>query len=169
MKWKIKLVTALFGLALAGPVLSHHAAEGIVSDDIWQMIDSNLTLVDSPHLTIDFDDVMGSMRVGESQGDGSLFLISSITVRVEDVEDYMAVVEDVMNQILENPADESRIPAGILESGKSHTLDWLLVDLGDGLVEIVLREPIGGFSSQPDYEPATPAEPRTQPRTDQGG
>jgi hypothetical protein len=33
---------------------SHHAAEGIVSDDIWLMVDGLLEAVDSPHLELDF-------------------------------------------------------------------------------------------------------------------
>ena len=33
---------------------SHHAAEGIVSDDIWQMVDDLLEAADSPHLDMEF-------------------------------------------------------------------------------------------------------------------
>lgn len=170
MKWKTSLGAMLLGLMFAAPVWAHHAAEGIISDDVWQMIDDNLTIVDSPHLTIEFDDIMNSMRVGEDpDDDGSLFLLSSITVLVEDVDDYMAVVEEVMNLILENPGDDSRIPDGITSSGKSRTLDWDLVDNQDGTVDIVLQEPIGGFDVEPDLAPTPPPGSAPQPKSKQGG
>ncbi|MES9943880.1 MAG: hypothetical protein ABW080_02860 [Candidatus Thiodiazotropha sp.] len=33
---------------------AHHMAEGIISDELWQMIDDMLVDADSPHLDLDF-------------------------------------------------------------------------------------------------------------------
>jgi len=68
--------TLLLGSLFAGSTWSHHAAEGIVADEILQMINDNLVSVDSPHLNIDFTDIMGSMSVYDA-GEGDLYLTSS--------------------------------------------------------------------------------------------
>jgi len=77
MKKTLFFSTLLLSSLIAAPAWSHHAAEGIVSDEIWQMIDANLVSVDSPHLDIDFTDIMGSMSVFEDD-DGDLYLMTSV-------------------------------------------------------------------------------------------
>lgn len=55
-----KTVTCCLMLAMvvtATAVLAHHAAEGIVDDDIYLMIEA--MVVDTPHATFDFDDMTG--------------------------------------------------------------------------------------------------------------
>ena len=52
-----KLLAAIFlfsGFLYSANSSAHHMAEGIVSDDIWQMVDDLLEAVDSPHLDLDF-------------------------------------------------------------------------------------------------------------------
>ena len=39
---RIIMGTTLLGLAFSAGLWAHHAAEGIVSDEIWEMIDQNL-------------------------------------------------------------------------------------------------------------------------------
>lgn len=148
MKRTVKLGALLLGCLLAGPAWSHHAAEGIVSDDIWQMIDDNLEAVDSPHLDIDFDDVMGSMRVGEGP-DGDLYLISGITVYPEDVDDYMAVIEVTLEEA-------KTMPSGTTSGGNASSAFVEIVDRDDGFVDILLYEPVGNGNSQVPPVSSTP-------------
>lgn len=135
------------GVLFAAPVWSHHAAEGIVSDDIWQMIDDLLEAADSPHLNIDFDAIMDSMAVGSAPGgsdncngdadcSGRMFLVTSIEVPTADVNEYIEYIEPVVELW-------NRVPSGKTNSGTALTLDVEIVDLGDGWTEISLLEPIG--------------------------
>ena len=99
MNCKTGLAGVLLYVIFATSASAHRATFGIISDDIWNMIDDNLTLVDSPHRSIDFDDVTGSMRVMEDPDDGSMIMVTSITVRDEDADDYMAVIEGFFSPI----------------------------------------------------------------------
>ena len=140
MKSTVMTSALLLASLLAGPAWSHHAAEGIISDDVWQMIDDNLEAVESPHLNIDFDDVMGSMRVVEDD-DGHMYLVSGITVYPEDVDDYMAVIEVTLEEA-------KTVPSGTTSSGTASTAFIDIVDRDDGFVDILLYEPIGNGNSQ---------------------
>jgi len=52
------LKASTLGLLLAAaPLYAHHAAEGIVDDEVWQMIDD--LVADTPHADLVFED-MGS-------------------------------------------------------------------------------------------------------------
>jgi hypothetical protein len=144
MKRTISWCIALFALMFLAPVWSHHPAEGIISDDVWQMIDENLQDADSPHLNIDFDDVMGSMRVSEDSDRGSLFLVTSATVPIEDLDEYVVVIEEV----LAGMDEVGQAPSGLSNNGKANTLSYEVIDLEDGFVEILLYEPIGAVKSQ---------------------
>ena len=62
MKWKTTLGMALAGAMLTAPAWTHHAAQGIISDDIWNRIDEQ---VSDMHQEI-FEEAMGSMRVDEA-------------------------------------------------------------------------------------------------------
>ena len=148
MKSTVMISALLLGSLLAGPAWSHHAAEGIISDDVWQMIDDNLEAVDSPHLNIDFDDVMGSMRVAEDD-DGDMYLVSGITVNPEDVDDYMAVIEVTLEEA-------NTMPSGTTTSGSASTAFIDVVYRDDGFVDILLYEPIGNGNSQTVPVPTPP-------------
>jgi len=135
------------GVLFAAPVWAHHAAEGIVSDDIWQMIDDLLEAADSPHLNIDFDAIMDSMAVGTAPGGGDncngdidcsdrMFLLTSIEVPTEYVDEYMEYIEPVLEVW-------NRIPSGKMNSETALAFAVEVVDLGDGWTEISLLEPIG--------------------------
>jgi len=55
-----KLIQAavLASLLTSVSAFAHHPAEAIVDAETWLMIDQNLQDVDSPHLDLDFDDMM---------------------------------------------------------------------------------------------------------------
>ena len=145
MKRKILWCVALLAILFISPTWAHHPAEGIISDDIWQMIDANLEEVDSPHLYIDFDDVMDSMRVSEDSDRGSLFLVTSIKVFDEDVADYVYYIDLTLVEM----AEMGEIPPGLVNSGNSNTLDYQVIDDPDSEYSYIeFYEPIGAVNSQ---------------------
>jgi len=152
MKRLMILSLIFLGILLVAPAFSHHAAEGIVSDDIWQRIDSMLEEADSPHLNIDFDDVMDSMGVAEVPGGGDycsgddscggrMLLETSIVVPTEYVDEYLIYVDFAV-------ADSNRAPSGKVSSGRALSLEVIVEDLEDDLTQIFLYEPIGSGRSQ---------------------
>ena len=147
MKRYLILALMALGILAAAPAWSHHAAEGIVSDDIWQMIDGLLEDANSPHLNIDFDDVMDSMGVasvggfgdscsGNNDCGGRLLLVTSVTVPTEYVDEYMIYIDFAVS-------DRNRVPSGKTSSGTALKLKIVIDDLDDGWTEISLLEPIG--------------------------
>ena len=158
---RIPIATTLLALVFSTGLWAHHAAQGIVSDEIWNMIDANLEAVDSPHLNIDFDDVMASMRV-ETDEAGNLYLVTDITAYVDEVADYMAVIDALMVGIAEPVLDESsQVPSGNTMSERASTafftVDYVFVPSEDPEAEDVLDyavislwEPIGNGNSQAD-------------------
>ena len=162
MKRMMKFGLACFLVVLAAPAWAHHAAEGIVSDDVWQMIDENLLAVDSPHLNIDFDDVMTSMASTEI--DGRVYLTTTITVMEEDAETYVYLIEEAVDAALIEAVNDQMAPGGIIGTGNSRTLDVEIVPTDDesGYVDIILYEPLGQGASQ-EIAPSAPA-PKTGQR-----
>lgn len=63
---------------------AHHMAEGIISDDLWQMIDELLEAANSPHLDLDFE-MMDST------------IITTVEVDSAIVNDVIAVIETLNN------------------------------------------------------------------------
>ena len=108
------------------------------------MIDDNLEEADSPHLNIDFDDTMESMRVSEDSDRGSLFLVTSAIVPIEDVDEYEVVIDEV----LAGMDEVGKAPSGLSNNGNANTLSYEIIDLEDGYAEILLYEPIGAVKSQ---------------------
>ena len=155
MKRMMKTGLAFFVAAFAGPLWAHHAAEGIISDDVWQMIDENLQEVDSPHLNIDFDDVMASM--GSAEEGGRVFLTTTITVMEEDADTYVYLIEEAVDAALAEAVDTQMAPDGIVGTGNSNAFDVEIVPRDDdsGYVDIVLYELLGQGASQ-TVEPAAP-------------
>ena len=150
---KLILVSAVFlSMLLIAPAWSHHPAEGIVSDDIWQMVDDLLDDANSPHLDIDFDDVMASMGVVRGP-DGNLSLVTSILVETQYVDEYLIYIDSVV-------ADANRVPSGKTSSDTASILVVVTID-GDGTNDIELGmtlisiyEPIGEGWSQDGTDPS---------------
>ena len=149
-----KLITAtavLLSVLLVAPAWSHHPAEGIVSDDIWTMINEQLISVGSPHLTIDFDDVMDSMGVGPDP-DGNITLQTSIVVDSQDVPTYMDAINVVFEQV-------NRVPSGKTSSGTAAVLSVTQTDLLSAntlepvMTLITVFEPVGMGNSQDGTDP----------------
>lgn len=155
MKRLLILSLMFLGAMFTAQVWSHHPAEGIVSDDIWQMVNDNLIAADSPHLTIDLSDIMDSMGTvnvpsgsndcsGDADCGGRVLLVTSIVVEASDFDDYMDAIEDVTI---------NRAPSGDTSSDKALTLDIVTEDLSDGRIMISVFEPVGSGESQDDMTP----------------
>ena len=168
MKLRTLLGTTLAGIMLTIPAWAHHAADGIISDELWSEIDDRLTLADSPHLEI-FDDIMGSMRIDEADESGSMFLVSSITVDEDDCDEYVAVIQEVLNDVEQ---DWIHDPNGDTSGAYSNTFMPVLYEdengdscfYEDGQYKIELWEPIGsiGWTDDPYaiYDPDEAPGPR---------
>lgn len=157
MKRLMVVIAVFFTMFFVAPAWSHHPAEGIVSDDIWQMVDDLLTEADSPHLNIDFDDVMDSMGV-DMDPEGNLSLVTSIVVRTEYVDEYLEVIEEVITFT-------NRIPsaAGTTENRTAPALliETVLIEPEDPneeniWTEIIVYEPVGSGESQDGIDPRNP-------------
>ena len=73
MKRPLIVAAAAFAVSIAMPAVAHHAASGIVSDEIYDAIEANLLEADSPHLLQTSDDLMGGQTI-------------IVTIPVEDVD-----------------------------------------------------------------------------------
>ena len=119
MKKPLALIAALIPFFVASPVSAHHMAEGIVADDIYEMIDENLE--GTPHLDLDFTTI-GSMAV------------VSVTVPEEDVSLVLDAVADA--RVGQGTQIESSIDVEISPTDE------------DGWVTITITEHLGQGESQ---------------------
>ena len=171
MKRLMVVIAVFFTMFFVAPAWSHHPAEGIVSDDIWQMVDDLLTEADSPHLYIDFDNIMDSMAV-VMDSDGRFSAATTIVVyitdvddHVVDIDDYMTAIGEVIGAIESAIAETNAVPSasGKTESRTAPT-SWFEVlpidpdEFGGEIVvtEIILYEPVGSGESQDGTDPMNP-------------
>jgi len=150
---RIMIGITLLGVMFTASLWAHHAAEGIVADDIWNMIDQNLEEADSPHLDIDLTDP-GNLNMDVDTSTGRAFIVS--TVRVDFIDDNVDSVEamEIIDSEFEDAfvttvSDMSQIPSGTL----GYTVDALVDDSDpiDGYIDyalISIAEPIGQGESQ---------------------
>ena len=131
------MIVSLISLAMLfiAPAWSHHPAEGIVSDEIWQMVDDLLVEADSPHLDLVFDDM------------GQPLLVTSIVVENEDVDAFMADINEGIDEIIssENTREMNSVPSdqSTRENNRNSAVSIVPEDLGDGTTQISIYEPIG--------------------------
>lgn len=115
----------------AAPAWSHHAAEGIVSDEIWDMIDGLLEDADSPHLEMD-------LPILEEDSMGRPTLVTTVELV------YETDALDLMDQIAAEVADWERREGGV----SAVTVNEPVLNEDTGYWEIVIFEPIGRGRSQ---------------------
>lgn len=155
---------ALLGFAIAAPLWAHHAAEGIVSDEMWEMIDDNLQDSESPHLDIDLDDP-GGMDMNASLVSGRAFLETTYNVNFLTSEAQLNPVGAINiyfeNAFVDTINEMNRIPSGTLDSETTSVSYKVLAYVDedqDGYFEfavVSLFEPIGKGNSQTEVpEPA---------------
>ena len=126
MKKLTVIASILFAALCTAPAWSHHAAEGIISDELWMMIDDMLVEADSPHMELILDDM------------GRPVLVTSFEVDDEEVDDVLTAIADEM-------ADLDR-------GGSAISID--IVPMDDDVTEIYIYASIGSGMSQtiPDME-----------------
>ncbi len=92
MKRSIQFSVVSVILALvAFPVMGHHPAEGIVDDEVYEMIDS--MVADTPHATIELDD-MGDMNDLTNETTIGLPSVMSLERMIDDgLLDYAAMLD----------------------------------------------------------------------------
>lgn len=121
MRKHLALIATLIPFFVAAPVSAHHMAEGIIADDIYQMINDNLVLTDSPHLTLDLTTATN-------------MTIVEVTVEAEDVATVVGIISDALAG--QGTQVESSLDVEIAEPD------------ADGLVTITIEESMGRGQSQ---------------------
>jgi hypothetical protein len=121
MRKHLALIATLIPFFVAAPVSAHHMAEGIIADDIYQMIDDNLVLADSPHLTLDLTTATN-------------MTIVEVTVEADDVATVVGIISDALAG--QGTQVESSLDVEIAEPD------------ADGLVTITIEESMGRGQSQ---------------------
>jgi hypothetical protein len=121
MELSMKYVVMLLLVVLAAPVAAHHAAEGIISEDLYDQIEESLE--GTPHLDMDLS-VVGT--------DTDMMVVTTVTVPTEDVDEVVEII-----------ADEMTGEGSMMESSIDITLD---ID-GD-MATVTIFEDIGAGESQ---------------------
>lgn len=123
------VAVGVVALCMAGPLAAHHAAEGVVSDEIYDAISVNLE--GTPHLEMDMT------TVGTSRD-----AMNVITVTLPETE---------VDEVLMSVADALAGQGDMVES----SLDVEITAADDlGLVTVTIMEELGAGESQP--QPAMP-------------
>ena len=183
---RIFITFALFGAIFSANLWAHHAAEGIISDEIWDQVDSNISDQHNDML-----DVLGTdmevvtdpatsaspMSTTESQksGGNNVFLMTARTYEFTDsVEesDYITTIEEVIDQYVVPEAEIlGRFPSLAIVDARGDIdsrllyVTYELVDLDepkDGLNDgaiIYTYEPIGKGSEGSQVPPDDSDEP----------
>ena len=123
---KLMILGMMFSaVLLVTPAWSHHPAEGIVSDEIWAMVDSMLVEADSPHLDINFEDIQSSM--------GSSTQVSSVVVDTGEVQDFIDAINIAFDDLSEN------------NNGMEATIEVVTMSVSgeDNITEVIIYETLG--------------------------
>lgn len=143
-----------FAILLVTPAWSHHPAEGIVSDEIWDMVDGMLVEADSPHLDIDFDGEMDTMG-------NTTMVVSSMVVNDDEVADYMEAIDIALDELSANNREmDSALADGDSATNQNSSITIGVVPLENDFTEITIYEPIGASSATVPSTP-TSAGPRS--------
>lgn len=141
----------LLGCIFSAGLWAHHAAEGIISDDIWNMIDQNLIDADSPHLDFDPDNPGNLMELDVDDETNRAVIVSTgvieFTSDVDSVEAKDIIDTEFADIFDQTMADLNRLPTGVM----GYEVVELVDDDNDGYIEyaeISVTEPIGQGNSQ---------------------
>jgi hypothetical protein len=135
------IAAAAVALLITAPALSHHMAEGVVTDAVYEMIEENLILTDSPHLEADLSTI----------GTGSdMTRVLTVTVSGGFEDEVIQALADTMGQAnQEESSSDQAIARGAREVTRESSLDIEISDPNpDGLVTVTISEDIGQGASQ---------------------
>ena len=123
MKSVLAAVAAIVAVCSVSPADAHHAAEGMVADDIYLMISDNL--IGTPHLDLDLTTI--------GAGADTMAVVSD-TVPASKLDTVLAIVAESLEG--EGTRVSSPLEIRIYPEG------------GDGLITLVIMESIGQGESQ---------------------
>ena len=123
MKSVLAAVAAIVAVCFVSPAGAHHAAEGMVADDIYLMISDNL--IGTPHLDLDLTTI--------GAGADTMAVIT-VTVPASEMDAVLAIVAESL--VGEGTQVSSPLEIRIYPEG------------GDGLVTLLIMESIGHGESQ---------------------
>ena len=123
MKSVLAAVAAIVAVCFVSPAGAHHAAEGMVADDIYMMISDNL--IGTPHLDVD----LATIGAG-----ADTMAVITVTVPAGEVDAVLAIV----GVLLEGEGTQVSSPLEIR----------IYPEGGDGLVTLMIMESIGHGESQ---------------------
>lgn len=116
-------VAAIVVVCFVSPAGAHHAAEGMVADDIYMLISDNL--IGTPHLDVD----LATIGAG-----ADTMAVITVTVPASEVDAVLAIV----GALLEGEGTQVSSPLEIR----------IYPEGGDGLVTLMIMESIGHGESQ---------------------
>ena len=116
-------VAAIVAVCFVSPAGAHHAAEGMVADDIYMMISDNL--IGTPHLDVD----LATIGAG-----ADTMAVITVTVPASEVDAVLVIV----GALLEGEGTQISSPLEIR----------IYPEGGDGLVTLMIMESIGHGESQ---------------------
>lgn len=162
---------ALLGFAIAAPLSAHHMAEGVISPELWDEIDENLSTglhndVLADMLDTDISLTSSTMVVVTERGSGDIYLKSTAPIEFADdvpESDYEMLIELFITDVAETTAaDWKRIPSGTLGDDTAELFfDWDGIDTDlppDGVDDefvVYMFEPIGNGNA-PRSQAITP-------------
>ena len=183
---RIFIIFALFGVIFSANLWAHHAAEGIVSDEIWEQVDSNISdqhnemldvldtsmeVVTDPAMPASTESTMES----QNSGGNNVFLLTTRTYEFTDSvleSEYETTIEEVIDQYVVPQAEIlGRFPSLEIIDAKGDIdsrllyVTYELVDLDglkDGSIDgaiIYTYEPIGKGSDGSQVPPDDSDEP----------
>ena len=156
---RLFITFALFGVIFSANLWAHHAAEGIISDEIWDNIDQNLIDADSPHIDFDPDNPGNLMDMDVDDTGRAVVVTTGIVEFTTDLnsEDAAEIIDTEFQDVFDQTMSSmSGIPTGMTD------FEYGLVDDdGDGYIDyavVTIEEPIGTGNSQgiPTETPSTP-------------
>ncbi len=116
-------------------------AEGVATDAVYEMIEENLILADSPHLEVDLSTI----------GTGSdMTRVLTVTVSSGFEDEVIEALADAMGQASqEESSSDQAIARGNREVTRESSLDIEISDPNpDGLVTVTVSDGIGQGASQ---------------------
>ena len=184
---RIFISFALLGVIFSASLWAHHMAEGIISADLWEQIDSRVSDIHDDQIddmldgvTIDDSQMMNDMEIFVDEASETVYLKSNVTVYFDESvseSEYDDLIQELMDRVVLPTTDEmNRLPAGTqvdnVDDFDSRTVyftvtDVLLPDGSTDYFEIYLYEPIGQGESGSQVVP--PEEPSTPPGKRAGG
>ena len=109
------LTAALVSTAMAAfPVFAHHAAEGMVDDEVYEMIDT--LLMDTPHATMTTDDIAIGMTDVTTTTITTNSVVSLENMVDDGLLDYAAMLDGTVEVVITFDSTGSGVTLSIIQT-----------------------------------------------------